>query len=145
MRRPRWKNTAANLRPPLATKREPCIDIASDGKVQPDGNLGVWHPFLGRLLLRVLVRALCGSGILTVVQGRGGVLLRFVVVAMIVIIGGLAVVMRRGLMVRGGVVMVFARTVFLFFLPLEMTPARDGEDASGQGARRRAVMPSILS
>ena len=53
-------------------------------------------------------------GILAMVLGRGGVLLGLIVLAQVVMMGGFAVMMGRGLMVRGGRLMVLARCVLLF-------------------------------
>ena len=52
--------------------------------------------------------------ILAMVVGRGSVLLRLFVVAMIVVMGCLTVVMRRCLMLQSSIVMMFAGGVFLF-------------------------------
>ena len=76
---------------------------------------------LAILLLRMHV---CGFAvpvrILTVVLGRGGVLLCLFVVAVIVMMRRLAVVMRRGLVVPGRVVMMLTRHVFHFFCHEEL-------------------------
>jgi hypothetical protein len=76
----------------------------------------VRNPFhLVMLLLRMHV---CGLGvpvrILAMVLSRGSVLLRFFMISVIVVMGRLAVVMRRRLMLRSGIVMMFAGSVSLF-------------------------------
>ncbi len=77
--------------------------------------------------------------ILTMVVGRGGVLLRLVVVAMVVVMGRLVVVMGRGLVVRGGVVMMLAGNVFLFLCHVKFLLPNEVRDVSGQKARQTAV------
>jgi hypothetical protein len=52
--------------------------------------------------------------ILTVVLSRGGVSLRLFVIAVIVMMGSLAVVVCRCRIVRGGIVMMLAGRVLLF-------------------------------
>ena len=53
-------------------------------------------------------------GVLAMVLGRAGVLLRLFVVPVVVVVGRLEVVMRRGGMVRGGGVMMLTGRVLLF-------------------------------
>jgi len=75
--------------------------------------------------------------ILAMVQSRGCVLLRLFVVAVIVIMGSLAVMMRRCFMVRRRIVMMFTRWVLHFVCHGEvLLPNRNSEahDESRQRA-----------
>jgi hypothetical protein len=77
--------------------------------------------------------------VLAVVLCRGSVLLRFIVIAMIVIMGSLAVVMRRRFMLRGSIVMMLAGLVLLFLCHGKILLQNEIHDVSGRNARLTAV------
>jgi hypothetical protein len=73
-------------------------------------------------------------GVLAMVLGRRRVLLRLVVVAVVVVVRRLEVMMRRGRVVRGGIVMMLAGRVLLFLRHGKVLQ-NEAHDASGQSAR----------
>jgi hypothetical protein len=74
-------------------------------------------------------------GVLAMVVRRGGVLLRLFVVAVIVVMGRLAVVMGRRLMLRRGIVMMLAGRMLLFLCHGKVSFNSLIHDVSGQSAR----------
>ena len=92
------------------------------------------------LLLRMHVRNLAVSvRILAMIVSRGSVLLRLFVVAVIVVMGCLAMVMGRRLMLRSRMVMMLAGDVPLFLCHVEFLLITKIRDVSGQSARLTSV------
>jgi hypothetical protein len=77
--------------------------------------------------------------ILAMAESRGSVLLRLFVVAVIVVMGCLAMVMGRRLMLRSRIVMMLAGCVLLFLCHEEFLLKTKIHDVSGQSARLTSV------
>jgi hypothetical protein len=96
------------------------------------------------LLLRVLVCDLAVPvRILAVVVGSGGVVLRFGVIAVVVVVGRLTVVMGCCLVLRCGIVMMFAGHVLLFLCHGRVLLQNEIHDVSGQSARLTPSQTSV--
>jgi hypothetical protein len=73
--------------------------------------------------------------VLAMIESRGGVLPGLFVVAVIVVMGGLAVVMGRGFMLRGRLVMMLTGRVLFFLCHAWFLLQKEIHDVSGPGAR----------